>query len=42
VFVTDRFLEFVDRETGVITEIDDLDRMRTVATRPIATRTASS
>jgi hypothetical protein len=34
-FITDRFLQFVDRATGTITEIDGLDRMRTVATRPV-------
>lgn len=32
VFITDRLLQFVDRETGTITEIDGFDRMRTVAT----------
>jgi hypothetical protein len=32
VFVTDRFLQFVDRATGAITEIVELDRVRTVAT----------
>jgi hypothetical protein len=31
-FVTDRFLQFVDRATGAITEIVELDRVRTVAT----------
>ena len=31
-FVTDRFLQFVDRATGAVTEIDALDRIRTVAT----------
>jgi hypothetical protein len=31
-FLTDRFLQFVDRTTGAITEIVELDRIRTVAT----------
>jgi hypothetical protein len=33
-FIADRYLQFVDRETGAITEIESLDRMRTVATGP--------
>jgi hypothetical protein len=32
VFVTDRSVQFIDRDTGVVTEIDGLDRPRTVAT----------
>jgi len=36
VFVSDRFVQFVDRETGVITEIEGLDRIRTVATGAFA------
>lgn len=36
VFITDRVLQFVDRETGVITPIEDLDRIRTVATSAFA------
>ena len=35
-FFTDQFLQFVDRATGVVTQIEDLDRIRTVATRPVA------
>jgi hypothetical protein len=34
VFVTDRFVEFVDRATGVRTPIEDLERIRVVATEP--------
>ena len=36
VFVADRFVQFVDRQTGVITEIEGLDRIRTVATGAFA------
>ena len=36
VFFTDRFLQFVDRVNGTVTAIEDLDRIRTVATRPVA------
>jgi hypothetical protein len=35
-FFTDRFLQFVDRATGAITEIGALDRIRTVATEPFS------
>jgi hypothetical protein len=35
-FFTDRYLQFVDRATGAITEIDALDRIRTVATEPFS------
>ncbi len=32
VFITDRFLQFIERATGTVTEIPGLDRIRTVAT----------
>jgi hypothetical protein len=35
-FFTDRLLQFVDRTTGSVTEIDGLDRIRTVATGPFS------
>ncbi len=35
-FFTDRFVQFVDRVNGTVTAIEDLDRVRTVATRVIA------
>jgi len=35
-FFTDQFLQFVDRATGAVTQIEDLERIRTVATRPVA------
>ena len=35
-FFTDQLLQFVDRATGAVTQIEDLDRIRTVATRPVA------
>lgn len=35
-FFTDRLLQFVDRSTGTITQIDGLDRVRTVATGPFS------
>jgi hypothetical protein len=34
IFVNDRFLRFIDRATGSITDIDGLERIRTVATGP--------
>ncbi len=34
-FFSDRFLQFVDRTNGTVTEIEDLDRIRTVATRAV-------
>lgn len=36
VFISDRFVQFVDRERGVITEIEGLDRVRTVTTGAFA------
>ena len=36
VFISDQFVQFVDRETGVITEIEGLDRVRTVTTGAFA------
>jgi len=36
VFISDRFVQFVDRETGVITEVEGLDRVRTVTTAAFA------
>ena len=35
-FFADQFLQFVDRATGAVTQIEDLERIRTVATRPVA------
>ena len=35
-FFTDRFLQFVERTTGVTTQIEGLDRIRTVATGPFS------
>jgi hypothetical protein len=35
-FFTDRYLQYVDRATGAITEVDALDRIRTVATAPFS------
>ena len=35
-FFSDQFMQFVDRTTGAVTPIEDLDRVRTVATRPVA------
>jgi len=36
-FITDRFVEFVDRATGSRTPIEDLGRIRAVATEPFTT-----
>ncbi len=36
VFFTDRYLQFVEAATGVITQIDDLDGIRTVAAGPFS------
>jgi len=36
VFIADRFVQFVDRETGAITEVEGLDRIRTVTTGAFA------
>jgi hypothetical protein len=36
IFFTDRLLQFVDRTQGTITQIDGLDRVRTVATGPFS------
>jgi hypothetical protein len=36
-FITDRFVEFVDRSTGVRTPIEDLDRIRAAATERFTT-----
>ena len=36
VFISDRFVQFVDRGTGVITEVEGLDRVRTVTTGAFA------
>ncbi|HSP29127.1 MAG TPA: hypothetical protein VLN74_11310, partial [Ilumatobacteraceae bacterium] len=41
-FFTDRYLQFVERTTGVITQIDGLDRIRTVATGPFSQSGSSS
>jgi hypothetical protein len=35
-FYADRYLHFVDRATGTVTVVEDLDPIRTVATRPVA------
>jgi hypothetical protein len=35
-FFTDRLLQFVERSTGTITQVDGLDRIRTVATGPFS------